>query len=237
MSISTRIAEMQTAVNNFATNALAKIKSKPATVVTADDASTFGGTRATQYIGAAQNAVTTHAADVNNPHGTVVADVGGLTTAQIDAVISSILPLGIVPISQYGPPDADTVAATFSGLTVTFPANTGCVMAGNYFPLQQVSKLLSDISASPLNKTFYAHVILNVDKVVYQLSEIPLAETTTVMFIGTVTTGAAGITAVNITTVTRLDTYRLSGLPVGSAIATTAGNANTPVKINAGWKP
>jgi len=237
MSISTLIAQMQAAVDNFATTALAKIRTKPTEAEVADNASIFAGSTATQLIGAANTTLATHAARVNNPHGTTAPDVGGLTTAQIDAVIGSILPLGIVPISQYGPPDADTVAVTFSGLTVTFPANTGCVMAGNYFPLQQVAKLLSDVSASPLNKTFYAYVILNVDKVVYQLSEIPLAETTTVMYIGTVTTGATGITSVNITTVTRLDTYRLSGAPVGSAIATTSGNPNVPVKINAGWKP
>ncbi|MNY67135.1 hypothetical protein D3C86_2046640 [compost metagenome] len=69
----------------------------------------------------------------------------------------------------------------------------------------------------------------------YYFSTQDLAETATRMYIGRVVTSATAVTTLSISRVTRIDTYRVSTSPIGSAIPVATGNASDPSKLAAGW--
>jgi len=115
---------------------------------------------------------------------------------------------------------------------VSFTEPTDVILAGRKYVIEPITVFLNELVADPANKTFYVYVRLVAGKLVYaiQLDEVP--ESAMNMFIGTIITGAASISSLNINKVTRLGNYRPSTTPIGSAIPVASGAPQDIVPLN-----
>lgn len=107
---------------------------------------------------------------------------------------------------------------------LSFTESSDLIMSGKHYVLEPTTLFLSDVTSDPSNKTFYIYVRILAGKAVYQARVTEIPESSSVMFIGTVTTGVNSILANDIRKVTRLGNYRLSTTAVGSAIPVSSGN-------------
>ena len=109
-----------------------------------------------------------------------------------------------------------------------FTEETPLLMGGRYYTLPPATFNLTTLTADPSNKTFYVYVVVTGEGGAttgqYKLSLTELAESHLQMFVGTIVTGATKIASVNVTKVTRVDIFRLSQSPVGSAIPVSTGS-------------
>ena len=108
-----------------------------------------------------------------------------------------------------------------------FTEETPLLMNGRYYTLPPATFNLTTVTADPSNKTFYVYVVVTgtagATTGEYQLSLTERAESNVQMFVGTIVTGATKIASVNVAKVTRVDLFRLSQSPVGSAIPVSTG--------------
>jgi len=85
------------------------------------------------------------------------------------------------------------------------------------------------------NTSYNVYVRFNGATTSYMFSTEDLAETTTRMWIGRVVTGASTVSSITINRVSRIDTYRTSATPIGSAVPVTVGTPNTSQILAPGW--
>lgn len=140
----------------------------------------------------------------------------GTTAAEFDAMQAN-------PASE--PIERIVVASqeVAQGFIVYFTQDIPALIAGKYGILPATNINLSTIDSSPQNKTFYIYVSLIEGVLQYQLSTTELSEEIYRIFIGTIVTGASGITSISTEKVTRFLTYRPSTTKRGSAIPTSTG--------------
>ena len=117
------------------------------------------------------------------------------------------------------------------GWVVYFTEITPVILNGQYYQLQPTSFDLSTLSGGTANKTFYVYITIVGGVPQYQISATVLAETASTMFIGTITTGASTITAINLQKVSRVDKYRLSSTSQGSAIPVSSGTPDASAHL------
>lgn len=140
----------------------------------------------------------------------------GTTSAQMDALLADP---NSAPISNIVVASQEVA----QGFIVYFTQDVPVLIAGKYGIIKSTNIDLSTIDSSPANKTFYIYAI-NVSSVLqYQISTTLLSEELTRMFIGTIITGASGISSISTEKVTRFLTYRPSVTKRGSAIPASIG--------------
>jgi hypothetical protein len=118
------------------------------------------------------------------------------------------------------------------GWVVYFTEATPVVLSGQAFTLLPTSLNLSTMFGAYANKTFYIYVKLIGGVAQYEISQTVQAESSVCMYIGKVITDATKITSINVNKVTRLDNYRVSNLPVGSAIPVSTGSPTDPDSLS-----
>jgi hypothetical protein len=207
-----------------------------------DDASTIGTYDYTGLLKPARDALATHAARRDNPHAETMDTIGSYTGTEITAKLGAKVPNSIVPVSSYGLMDglSDAQMAglwTASGYVLTMSKAIKAVLSGTPYVLPAGTINLSAVDSAPANKTFYIYVRSELGVVSYQARTDTPPESVSIMFIGTATTGASGITSYSFVTVTRIDTFRLSQLPIGSAIPVAAGNYDSLTPFPTTWNP
>lgn len=194
---------------------------KVATAALADNANTLGNQTPTQLTATAAAHTDAHASNTNNPHGTTAAAIGAYTEAQIDALIASLLPSGIIPLSRFGAVDGSSLPVTFNGAaaSVTFAANIPVLIAGQFFLLPQI--VISGVTAA--TTYLYLRLTSGVPSIVASLTEV--AESQTNMYIGAVACSGGTFTQNTILAagVTRIDLSRISTTAAGSAIPVSTG--------------
>ncbi|EBS4516743.1 hypothetical protein DQT32_04945 [Salmonella enterica subsp. enterica serovar Braenderup] len=140
----------------------------------------------------------------------------GTTSAQFDAMIADV---SATPI-QYVVMAAQDVA---QGFNVYFTQRVPVFLNGRYYEMPIQSVDLNTIDASPANKTFYIYIITTETGAQYQISTSVLSDELYRVFIGTIVTGASGISSISTEKVTRFLTYRTSTTKRGSAIPASTG--------------
>lgn len=144
----------------------------------------------------------------------------GPTADEVDNILS------VIPLSRYGATGQTSIPTAISGTSVLVGPTEGVktFIAGRYTVLEQTLINVVATMPDPFNKTLYVYVELSDDGVVgYSVKAVPTPDTVTSMFVGNIVTGASDITSVSIEVVTRVDTYRLSPTPRGSAIPVSTG--------------
>jgi len=190
----------------------------------------------------ARDALAAHIALRNNPHGENMDTIGSYTANTINQKLGQKVPISIVPVSSYGVVDelTDTQVDaqwTFNGWVASCGRVMNTILSGTPYVLQPTSINLLAIDPAPANKTFYVYVRSTFGIVTYQCRADSPPESVSVMYIGRITTGAAGIVAMSFSTCLRIDTFRVSQAPIGSAIPATQGNYDVPTKLTAAWNP
>lgn len=170
-----------------------------------------------------------HINNKENPHGTTALQLLGTLKPTVDNSIAGRIPEGILPISRYGELTGAAIPVSSTGLTVTFTAEVAAMMNGY---ARKVAPFSIDLTPST---TFYVYLRWNGSEISYYFTTQDLAETATRMYIGRVATSGTAVTTLSISRVTRIDTYRVSTTPVGSAIPVATGKTEDPGKLSAGW--
>jgi len=228
------IAQMESKFNRLRTTLLAAVQKKPATALASANASLIGTVTATTLVKAATDTTTAHIAQVN-AHGTTAADVGSIEReAVVDALVRRI-PEGVLPFYRYGDFTTAALPISSAAFVLKFTGVIPVAMAGYVRTAPIIDIDLATISSPASNKTFFVYLKWNGTVATYLVSATELVETSSRMFLGTVVTGASAITAVNISKVSRLDNYRISVTPKGSAIPAVGNNPTSANTLPSGW--
>lgn len=119
MSLRDEISALRSNLDKFYAQVTRKLTSKPAVVAQSDTSPLLGGKTPAELKNLADTATATHANNKNNPHGDTAASIGAYSKAEVDAMVQSLLPAGVLPLSRFGsldylPPD---ISGTFDGST------------------------------------------------------------------------------------------------------------------------
>lgn len=210
--------------------------------IIAGNTDTLNNQTVAQLLAGARADLAAHAALKNNPHQETIRTIGSFEESYVRGEAVKKIPSGILPISTYGIGDelgdAEVLAAWDVAnwiLTCTRPMNV--IISGTPFLIPITRIDLRTIDAAPGNKTFHVFVYLKFGVVSYRVSSESPPEGNSIMYIGTVTTGSAGIVSKSFKSVVRIDTFRLSSTPVGSAIPVQGGTYDAPVAFPTTWNP
>lgn len=227
------IDEMAAEFDRLKVEILDLLKRKPETAVEADNALAYNdelATTSTIIVNEGRAVATTHSTDYQNPHDVTAEGVGGLNSATVDASLANRIPEGILPIARYGALSGAAIPVSSTGLTVMWTAEVHAVMMGRYRPVAPQTVTLLP------NTTYNVYLRYNGTKTSYLVTTDELAETTTSMYLGRIVTGASAVTSNTVTRVTRIDTFRVTATPSGSALPVTVGTPNIPdTKLANGW--
>jgi hypothetical protein len=195
----------------------------------ADNTLRLGEYTATSLGNEAKADANLHINNKENPHGTTAVQLLGTIKPTVDNSIAGRIPEGILPISRYGELSGSAIPVTSAALTVMFTGEVSAMMNGY---ARKVPAGTFDLAP---NTTYYVYLRWNGSEISYYFTTQDLAETATRMYIGRVVTGATTVTTLSLVRITRIDTYRLSTSPIGSAIPVASGNASDPSNLAAGW--
>lgn len=97
------------------------------------------------------------------------------------------------------------------------------VMTGFSFEIPAAQYSLTSMYDDPSDKLLFIYVVIKNHQASLEFSEVELDETSDRTFVGTILTDGRGIEKIDIQKVTRLENFRLSTEPVGSAMSVTTG--------------
>lgn len=219
-SISDALTALNNSLNSLVPTLTNKVNRKVAEAALADNALALNGQSASQMIATAAAHTDTHANNKNNPHGVTAAQIGAYSTSQVDAMVASLIPSGILPVSTFGTIDGAAIPMTVSGSTgaVNFSAGIPVIIAGQYFSLPAINFAVAKPSN---NNKIYLQLQGGVPKIISSPSTIP--ESSTNMYLGSISIDASGNVTNTVSHVVRIDTYRLSTTSAGSAIPVSTG--------------
>lgn len=149
------------------------------------------------------------------------------TKAEMDA---KFLPQGILPITRVGDLTSNPLPISVSGAVLTVGSAIPVILSGRQFTI--VPGTFPFIPGTTA-QTVYVYVSLFSGSAIITMSNITAPESTTNVFIGTIQVNAGGtIGTVSISKVSRLDIYRPSVNPIGSAFPVSSGTPDTTGSIN-----
>lgn len=230
MSLATDIATLKTTLTTSSSAIKAAFARKVQAAFVADNALLLGGLSKDQLVTLAQQHTDSHAVLVNNPHGTSAADLSMYTTAQIQAMVASLVPVGVIPLTQLGNPDTAAVlgVVVMAGTRqVAFPV-TPLFMAGGSYSLPAQTFTVVD----GLLTYFYARLVAGVPTWIQSAAYAP--ETLTNTLVGQVQITSGVVNKNTLDKVTRIDIYRISKVSAGSAIPVSLGDPSQPSTL--AWK-
>jgi hypothetical protein len=232
MSLATVLNALTNQINQFYAEIVTALGKKTAASFQSQNSSKLNGRTLAQAVSDATTALATHASNKANPHTVTAAQVGAYDQAGFDAVFNLLLPSGILPISRFGTLDTAPVPTSFLGWVFSTTAAIPLIMAGGAYTLPVISVDMSTLfPGAYANRTFYVYVRLIGGVPSLLISASQIAETITNMYLGTLTTGTSTIATVTLKKVTRLDTFRVSNLPIGSAIPVSNGTPDAPATL------
>lgn len=149
-----------------------------------------------------------------------------LTKDEVDSIVNGL------PLSQYGELyDVSSLSITSSGYSLRFNRKIPAFIGGYLYDYPIVAVTAPTVASGTQTQYVYASLVLG--EPIYRISTSQLQESQILMFIGTITVGTAGITAINIERVSRFNTYRPSTTQKGSAFPVSTGNPTQTGTI--GW--
>lgn len=219
------ITDLTAALNTATAAMVAKVKVKALDSFHADNATKVGGKTEIQLVVEAQAIVNAHASNQANPHGTTAAQLNAYTVEQIDALVRTRMPRGLLPLARWGTFNTDqgdeAVWFSFSNspLSVSFAEAPSLLNGTDYLAPAMT------INLAPNSKT-YIYFALSAGVPTYIASTTALAETNTRMYIGSVSTNGVAVTNIDVQPVIRLGLHRLSTTAKGASIPVSGGGPN-----------
>ncbi|AXC38783.1 UNVERIFIED_ORG: hypothetical protein [Escherichia phage CMSTMSU] len=126
-----------------------------------------------------------------------------LTKDEVDSIVNGL------PLSQYGELyDVSSLSITSSGYSLRFNREIPAFIGGYLYNYPVVAVTAPTVASGTQTQYVYATLVLG--EPIYRISTSQLQESQIIMFIGTITVGTSGITAINIERVSRFNTYRPS---------------------------
>lgn len=208
----------------------------------ADDADLIGTYDWTALLKPARDDLAAHIARKDNPHQETIETQDSYSIATINAKLAGKVPNSVLPISTYGIIDELSSAQvdalwTAAGWVLTCGAYFKVSLGGTFFRMPPSQLNLATADPAPANKTFNIYARIQFGYISYQARADSPPESESVIFIGRATTGPSGIVSKQFFAVQRIETFRLSSSPVGSAIPYVAGSYDSPTKLSAAWRP
>ena len=152
---------------------------------------------------------------------------GTYTRAEMDA---KFLPQGILPITRVGDLTANPLPITIDGTTLVVGSAIPIILSGRQF---SIAPAAFPFTPGTTARSLYVYVSLSNGSAVLAVSDASVPESTTNVFIGTMQVDTGGATSgLVVSKVSRLDIYRPSLNPVGSAFPVSAGTPDTTGSIN-----
>lgn len=173
--------------------------------------STYGVTLIAQAISSAVNDRALSLSAANELYDDVVL---------LNDILVDVLPKNALDVTKYGKGEGIAIGYAISGWVLTIGDDVPFYATGSAFT---INSAVIDINALyptvRLNNTFYLYAELVNGEAVYVLRDSKTADNTSSILIGTVTTGAVGITNVSISNQFRLGTFREFEEHVNSVVA------------------
>lgn len=220
MALDAQITALKAALPTASTAIKAAFTRKVQAAFLSDDSALLGGMSRTDLIAQADSHLTPHASAVN-PHGTTAADLSMYTSAQIQDLVNALVPSGVIPLTQFGDLTAAALPVTVvagGAPTANFDANIPLFMAGTAYVLPATNLQLANNAVNNV----YVKLVAGVPQYVATTSYLP--ETNTNALVGVVTLAGGVVTKNTLAKVTRVDIYRISTTPAGSAIPVSSGD-------------
>lgn len=152
---------------------------------------------------------------------------GTYTKAEMDA---KFLPQGILPVTRVGDLTTNPLPITQTDTNVVVGSAIPVILSGRQFSIAPAS---FPFVPGTTARTLYIYVTLSSGTAVVVISDVVIPESTTSVFIGTMQVAAGGaVSGLSVAKVSRLDIYRPSINPIGSAFPVSAGTPDTTGSIN-----
>lgn len=152
--------------------------------------------------------------------------VGGYTKAEMDA---RFLPQGILPITRVGDLTATALPIYISGTNAVVSAPIPVILSGRQF---SIAAAPYPFTLSSATGTLYMYVTIQSSTAVLECSMTAVAESFTRVLIGAAPVSGGLIGSASTSKVSRLDIYRPSLNPMGSAFPVSSGTPDTSGNIN-----
>jgi hypothetical protein len=220
MALDAQITALKAALPTASTAIKAAFTRKVQAAFLSDDSALLGGMSRTDLVSQADSHLTPHVSAAN-PHGTTAADLSMYTAAQIQDMVNALVPSGIIPLTQFGDltPTALPVNVVAGGSPkASFAANIPLFMAGTAFVMPATDVPLTNNATNNV----YVKLVAGVPQYVATTSYLP--ESNTNALVGVVTLASGVVTKNTLAKVTRVDIYRISTTPAGSAIPVSSGD-------------
>lgn len=156
---------------------------------------------------------------------------GTYTKSEMDA---KFLPQGILPITRIGDLSSNPLPINLSNQSLVVTAAIPVILSGRQFSVAAATYTFNDIvlNGSTVGSV-YCYVGLAGGQAVLEFSLAAQPESVTRVFIGTVSVALGGATSnMNVNKVSRLDIYRPSVNPIGSAFPVSTGTPDTTGSTN-----
>jgi len=197
-----------------------------------------------ELLKAARALLAAHIARKDNPHAETMETINSYLETTVASKLTAKIPNSIVPVSSFGVLERLTPSQVLAmwtypatGWVLTANRAVRAVMSGTTYDLPITAIDLSKVTAAPANKTFNIFLRLRFGKISYEARTDAPPESSSVMYLGSVVTGANGITSKEFVPVIRIDTFRPGTGPRGSVIPVTVGTLDAPVKFPSTWNP
>lgn len=154
---------------------------------------------------------------------------GTYTKAEMDA---KFLPQGILPVTRVGDLTTNALPITLSGKSLVVGSPIPVILSGRQFSLPAATTSVA-VSIGSSTGTVYVYVSLSNGAAILTASLTAQPESFTMVLIGQFQVAANGTTSgLAVTKVSRLDIYRPSLNPQGSAFPVSSGTPDTTGSIN-----
>jgi len=154
---------------------------------------------------------------------------GTYTKAEMDA---KFLPQGILPITRVGDLTDNALPIALSGQSLVVGSPIPVILSGRQFSLPAATTSFASVIGASLG-TVYVYVTLSNGLAVLSVSLTTQVESFTSVFIGQFqATAGATTSGLSVSKVSRLDIYRPSVNPIGSAFPVSSGTPDTTGSIN-----
>lgn len=152
---------------------------------------------------------------------------GTYSKAEMDA---KFLPQGILPITRVGDLTSNPLPISIAGTTLVVGSAIPVILSGRQF---SIAPAAFPFIPGTTARSLYVYVSLSSGSAILTISDVTVPESTTNVFIGTMQVAVGGATSgLVVSKVSRLDIYRPSLNPVGSAFPVSAGTPDTTGSIN-----
>lgn len=160
------------------------------------------------------NFINTFVANTNNPTGVTAAQAGTYTRDELDNLLAKKMAYSDVPIAYWGQALDFPINLSMSGSTLSIATQVPALLAG----VRTVLSTLSTTVPVTSGAKNYLYLTVNNGRLIYNITATETAESSTMMYLATITGNGTTGTITDGTAVIQIGGKRLSNTRRGNAI-------------------